>query len=321
MKKVLVTGGAGYIGSVLVPYLLELGHQVTVLDNLRYGQSSLFGYCYHPNFNFINGDVRNENTVKFALDGVDVVIPLAASVGAATCSADPIYAQQVNVDSIKILASLVNDEQMILYPNTNSGYGIGEQTDFCTEESPLRPISLYGISKVESEKILLSETNAISFRLATVFGPSAKMRIDLLVNNFTYKAVNDGVLVLFEQNFRRNYIHVLDVAKAFVHGINNFDSMKGQVYNMGLSSANLTKRQLAEKIKEYIPNLEIIGANYSQDPDKRDYIVSNERLEATGWAPTQSLDDGIQQLIKMYSMMKSPDGYISTTRHSLTQAI
>jgi nucleoside-diphosphate-sugar epimerase len=321
MKKVLVTGGAGYIGSVLVPYLLELGHQVTVLDNLRYGQSSLFGCCYHPNFNFINGDVRNESTVKFALDGVDVVIPLAASVGAATCSADPIYAQQVNVDSIKILASLVNDEQIILYPNTNSGYGIGEQTDFCTEESPLRPISLYGISKVESEKILLSETNAISFRLATVFGPSAKMRIDLLVNNFTYKAVNDGVLVLFEQNFRRNYIHVLDVAKAFVHGINNFDSMKGQVYNMGLSSANLTKRQLAEKIKDYVPNLEIIGANYSQDPDKRDYIVSNERLEATGWAPTQSLDDGIKQLIKMYSMMKSPDGYISTTRHSLTQAI
>lgn len=321
MKKVLVTGGAGYIGSVLVPYLLELGYSVTVLDNLRYGQSSLFGCCYHPNFNFINGDVRNENIVRSALDCVNIVIPLAASVGAATCSADPIYAQQVNVDSIKLLASLVNDDQIVLYPNTNSGYGIGEQSDFCTEESLLNPISLYGISKVESEKILLSETNAISFRLATVFGPSAKMRIDLLVNNFTYKAVNDGVLVLFEQNFRRNYIHVLDVAKAFVHGINNFDSMKNQVYNMGLSSANLTKRQLAEKIKEYIPNLEIISANYSQDPDKRDYIVSNKKLESTGWTPTQSLDDGIRQLIKMYSMMKSPDGYISTTRHSLTQAI
>lgn len=321
MKNVLVTGGAGYIGSVLVPYLLELGYNVKVLDNLRYGQSSLFGCCYHPNFNFVNDDVRNENTVRDALEGIDVVIPLAASVGAATCSADPIYAQQVNVDSIKLLASLVNDNQMVLYPNTNSGYGIGEKTDFCTEESPLNPISLYGISKVESERILLSETNAISFRLATVFGPSTKMRIDLLVNNFTYKAINDGVLVLFEQNFRRNYIHVLDVAKAFVHGISNFDTMKGQVYNMGLSSANLTKRQLAEKIKEYVPNLEIISANYSQDPDKRDYIVSNEKLESTGWFPTQSLDDGIRQLIKMYSMMKSPDGYISTTRHSLTQAI
>jgi len=321
MKKVLVTGGAGYIGSVLVPHLLELGHDVTVLDNLRYGQSSLFGYCYHPNFHFINGDVRNKEVVEGAVRGADVIIPLAASVGAATCSADPIYAQQVNVDSIRLLASLVGKDQMILYPNTNSGYGIGEKTDFCNEESSLNPISLYGISKVESEKILLSETNAISFRLATVFGPSSKMRIDLLVNNFTYKSINDGVLVLFEQNFRRNYIHVLDVAKAFVHGIDNFDSMKGQVYNMGLSSANLTKRQLAEKIKEYIPNLEIINANYSQDPDKRDYIVSNEKLESTGWMPTQSLDDGIQQLIKMYSMMKSPDGYISTTRHSLTQAI
>lgn len=321
MKKVLVTGGAGYIGSVLVPHLLELGYDVTVLDNLRYGQSSLFGCCYHPRFNFVNGDVRNKEVVSSVVAKADIIIPLAASVGAATCSSDPIYAQQVNVDSIKLLSSLVSKDQQILYPNTNSGYGIGEQTDFCTEESPLRPISLYGISKVESENILLSETNAISFRLATVFGPSSKMRIDLLVNNFTYKSINDGVLVLFEQNFRRNYIHVLDVAKAFVHGIENFDLMKGQVYNMGLSSANLTKRQLAEKIKEYVPNLEIISANYSQDPDKRDYIVSNEKLESTGWKPTQSLDDGIKQLIKMYSMMKSPDGYISTTRHSLTQAI
>lgn len=321
MKNVLVTGGAGYIGSVLVPYLLELGYNVTVLDNLRYGQSSLFGCCYHPRFNFVNGDVRNKEVVSNVVSKSDVIIPLAASVGAATCSADPIYAQQVNVDSIKLLSGLVSKNQMVLYPNTNSGYGIGEKTEFCTEESPLNPISLYGISKVESERILLSETSAISFRLATVFGPSSKMRIDLLVNNFTYKAINDGVLVLFEQNFRRNYIHVLDVAKAFVHGIENFDSMKGQVYNMGLSAANLTKRQLAEKIKEYIPNLEIINANYSQDPDKRDYIVSNEKLESTGWIPTQSLDDGIRQLIKMYSMMKSPDGYISTTRHSLTQAI
>ena len=317
MKNVLITGGAGYIGSVLAPHLLELGYNVTVLDNIRYNQSSLFGICYHPQFNFINGDVRDKDLLSYAVNNADIIIPLAASVGAPECSADPIYAQQVNVDAMRTLAGLVRDDQKVLYPNTNSGYGIGEKTDFCTEESPLNPISLYGRTKVESEKILLSETNAISFRLATVFGPSSKMRVDLLVNNFTYKALNDGVLVLFEQNFRRNYIHVLDVAKGFIHGIENFDSMKGQAYNMGLSSANLTKRQLAEKIKEHIPKMEIISADFSQDPDKRDYIVSNEKLESTGWQPTQTLDDGIDQLIKLYTMIKSADGYISSTAYTL----
>jgi len=317
MKNVLITGGAGYIGSVLAPHLLELGYNVTVLDNIRYNQNSLFGICYHPQFKFINGDVRDTDLLSHAVNHADIIIPLAASVGAPECSADPIYAQQVNVDAMKTLAGLVRDDQKVLYPNTNSGYGIGEKTDFCTEESPLNPISLYGRTKVESEKILLSETNAISFRLATVFGPSSKMRVDLLVNNFTYKAINDGVLVLFEQNFRRNYIHVLDVAKGFLHGIENFDSMKGQAYNMGLSSANLTKRQLAEKIKEHIPKMEIISADFSQDPDKRDYIVSNEKLESTGWKPTQTLDDGIDQLIKLYTMIKSADGYISSTAYTL----
>ena len=317
MKNVLITGGAGYIGSVLAPHLLELGYNVTVLDNIRYNQSSLFGICYHPQFNFINGDVRDKDILSYAVNNADIIIPLAASVGAPECSADPIYAQQVNVDAMRTLAGLVRDDQKVLYPNTNSGYGIGEKTDFCTEESALNPISLYGRTKVESEKILLSETNAISFRLATVFGPSSKMRVDLLVNNFTYKALNDGVLVLFEQNFRRNYIHVLDVAKGFIHGIENFDSMKGQAYNMGLSSANLTKRQLAEKIKEHIPKMEIISADFSQDPDKRDYIVSNEKLESTGWQPTQTLDDGIDQLIKLYTMIKSADGYISSTAYTL----
>jgi len=310
--KILITGGAGYIGSVLTDCLLSRGHAVTVLDNLKFGQNSLHGMCHNSNFQFILGDVRDKQTLKNAIASADYIIPLAASVGAPACDSDPEYAKSVNLEANKTLAQIVSRDQRIIYPNTNSGYGVSNATDVCTEQTPLNPISLYGVTKVQAEEVLLSTESAVAFRLATVFGPSPKMRIDLLVNNFTYKAVNDGVLVLFEQHFRRNYIHVRDVVTAFIHSMDNFDEMKNNAYNLGLSSANLTKRQLAEKIRDYVPGLEIISAQFRKDPDKRDYIVSNEKLEATGWSPTYSLDDGINQLLKIYKMVHSADGYMSS---------
>jgi len=301
MKKVLITGGAGYIGSVMAARFLEKGYKVTVVDNLKLDQNSLFGLCYHPNFSFFNKDARDKDVIKDVIRDADYIIPLAGLVGAPLCEADPVYAQEINVDAIKTLIELRSTDQRILFPNTNSGYGKGD-TGFCTEESPLNPISVYGKTKVEAERLILDSDNSITFRLATVFGPSPRMRTDLLVNNFTYKAYSEKVLVLFEENFRRNYIHVEDVTKAFLHGIDNFDKMKNGAYNLGLSSANLTKKQLALKIKEHIPELEIISSEFGTDPDKRDYIVSNEKLESTGWQPTQTIDDGIIQLLKMYDM-------------------
>ena len=302
MKNVLITGGAGYIGSVMTSRLLDLGFNVTVLDNLKFNQNSLHGVCSHPNFKFIRGDVREYHTISTAITDADYIIPLAAAVGAPLCDADPRYAKEVNVGSIKTLLDVKSKDQRILYPNTNSGYGIGDE-DYCTEDSPLNPVSLYGTTKVEAEKMILDTGNCITFRLATVFGPSARMRTDLLVNNFTYKALKERVLVLFEQNFRRNYIHIQDVVNAFIHGMSSFETMKGNAYNLGLSSANLTKKQLALKIKEHIPVLEIMSSEFGQDPDKRDYIVSNNKLEKTGWSPTQSIDDGIRQLLTIYKMI------------------
>jgi len=300
--KVLVTGAAGYLGSTLVGHLLEKGWSVTAVDNLRFGQHSLFGYCGHKKFSFERGDIRNFHTMERLIREHDVLVPLAAIVGAPACAKDPELAHQTNYDAYVWLTTNMSKDQIVIFPTTNSGYGVGAPDELCTENSPLRPVSEYGRNKVEIEKMFLSAGNAITFRLATVFGMSPRMRLDLLVNDFVYRAVKEGVLVLFEEHFRRNFIHVRDVASAFIFGIEHCETMRGLPFNVGLSSANITKRELAEKIKELVPNLYIHSAAIGEDPDKRDYLVSNERLESLGWEPKHSLGDGIRELICGYSM-------------------
>ncbi len=303
--NILVTGGAGYLGSIMVPELLAAGHKVTVLDNFMFKQNSLAHCCANTNFSVVKGDCRDEALMKTLVKGADVVVPLAALVGAPLCSLDPIGATTTNLDSPLALFKMLSREQRVLMPITNSGYGVGEHGKFCTEESPLRPLSLYGIHKVEVEKALMERGNAISFRLATVFGMAPRMRIDLLVNDFTYRAVTDRAVVLFEPHFKRNYIHVRDVTRAFMHGLNNFDAMKDQPYNVGLSDANLSKMELAQVIQKHLPKFVFVEAPIGEDPDKRDYIVSNEKIERTGWKPAHSLDAGIDDLIKGYTMIKN----------------
>ena len=303
--NILVTGGAGYLGSIMVPELLAAGHKVTVLDNFMFKQNSLAHVCANPNFSVVKGDCRDEALMKTLIKGADVVIPLAALVGAPLCSMDPIGATTTNLDSPLALFKMLSKEQRVLMPITNSGYGVGEQGKFCTEETPLRPLSLYGIHKVEVEKALMERGNAISFRLATVFGMAPRMRIDLLVNDFTYRAVTDRAVVLFEPHFKRNYIHVRDVTRAFMHGLENFESMKDQPYNVGLSDANLSKWELAEVIQKHLPKFVFVEAPIGEDPDKRDYIVSNEKIEKTGFKPAHSLDAGIEDLIKGFTMIKN----------------
>ena len=303
-EKILVTGGAGYIGSILVPVLLKKVYRVTVLDSLIFNQPSLLDCCADPNFDFVKGDICDHELVNGLLSKADIVIPLAAIVGAPACKRNPSLTRLVNYDAQMNIVNNVSADQRVLFPTTNSGYGIGEKDNYCTEESPLRPISEYGRTKVEVEKALLDGGSAITFRLATVFGMSPRMRMDLLVNDFVYRAVKDKAIVIFEEHFRRNYIHVRDVAGAFLFGIENYEKMKGEPYNVGLSSANLTKRQLAEKIKEYVPELYIHSAEIGEDPDKRDYIVSNKKIESLGWRADYTLDDGIQELIKGYNIIK-----------------
>jgi nucleoside-diphosphate-sugar epimerase len=284
---------------------LAEGHRVSVIDNFLYGQASLNPLCADPNFDVSRGDSRDPAVLKPFLQKADIVIPLAALVGAPLCDNDKVGAETINRDAILTVLKMASKEQRIMMPVTNSGYGIGETGKLCTEETPLRPISLYGRTKVEAEKAVLDRGNSISFRLATVFGMSPRMRIDLLVNDFVYRAVNDRALVLFEPHFKRNYIHVRDVARVFIHGIDNFDRMSGRPYNVGLSDANLSKMELCTRIRSHLPSFVFMEAPIGEDPDKRDYIVSNERIEGMGFRPSYSLDDGIRELIKGYRMLRN----------------
>jgi len=299
----LVTGGAGYLGSVLVPELLKLGHSVTVVDTFMFGQNSLLECCANDRFSVVRGDARDEGVIRPLLQNADYIIPLAALVGAPLCSRDKIGTITTNRDAIEMLTKLASKEQRIIMPTTNSGYGIGQKGIYCTEETPLNPITLYGKAKVEAETIVLDRGNAISFRLATVFGMAPRMRIDLLVNDFTYRAVKDRFVVVFEGHFKRNYIHIRDVARAFIHGVGHFGAMKNEPYNVGLSDANLSKLELCAKIKEQVKDFVYLEAPIGEDPDKRDYIVSNEKIEKSGFKPAYTLEMGIRELVKGYTII------------------
>jgi nucleoside-diphosphate-sugar epimerase len=303
--KILITGGAGYLGSIMTPHLLGQGHKVTVLDNFLFRQNSLADCCHYEDFDVIRGDCRDPETIKPLLKDAEVIIPLAALVGAPLCNDDKAAAESVNHGAVKMLCDLASTDQRIIMPITNSGYGVGEQGKFCTEETPLRPITLYGRTKVAAEEEVLERDNSISFRLATVFGMAPRMRLDLLVNDFVYRAVNDRALLIFEGHFKRNYIHVRDIARVFEHAINNFESMKGQPYNAGLEEANLSKLELCAKIQEHLPKFVYVEAEVGEDPDKRDYIVSNQRLLGTGFKTEWDLDRGIRELIKGYNIIRN----------------
>jgi nucleoside-diphosphate-sugar epimerase len=302
---ILVTGGAGYLGSTLVPELLAAGHRVTVLDNFMYQQNSLAHVCHHPHFEVVRGDVRNESAVVPLLKTADIIIPLAAYVGAPLCVRDPVGASTTNHDAIVTMLKHVGRHQRILMPTTNSAYGTGDAGNFCTEESTLRPISLYAIEKVKVEQALMQHPGATSFRLATVFGMSPRMRIDLLVNDFTYRAVHDRFVVLFEADFKRNYVHVRDIARVFQHAIDHYEKTSGHIFNVGLSDANVSKRELCRIIQQQVPDFTFIEAPVGKDPDQRNYIVSNAKIEATGYRPQVSLEAGIRELIKGYTMIRN----------------
>ncbi|MBI4404663.1 MAG: NAD-dependent epimerase/dehydratase [Deltaproteobacteria bacterium] len=303
--RIVVTGGAGYIGSVLVPELLSAGHEVTVVDNFLYRQNSLSHACYYPGFSIVNGDVRNDSLMEPLLKKADIIIPLAALVGAPLCQRDPLAATSTNREAPVRMFKNLSRDQWVLMPTTNSAYGTGDGNNYCNEESPLNPISLYAKDKVEVEKALLERENAVSFRLATVFGMSPRMRIDLLVNDFTYRAVYDRFVILFEAHFKRNYIHVRDVVRAFQFGIANFPKVKGQAFNVGLSDANLSKLELCVAIQKQLPDFVYMEAPVGRDPDRRNYIVSNEKIEKAGYRPQFALDVGITELIKGFTMIKN----------------
>lgn len=305
--NILVTGGAGYIGSLLVPALLQEGHDVTVLDNFLFRQNSLFECCAAANFHIVNGDVRNLELVEKLIQGKDYIFPLACLTGFPLSKKDPTAATTVTRDAVKGMLSMLKPEQRIIYPNTNSGYGVGDGDAFCTEESPLRPVSLYGKLKVETEKAIMERGNCVAFRLATVFGASPRMRMDLLVNDFVYRAYKDRAIVLFESSFKRNYIHVRDVVGAFLYAMEHFDDMKDEAYNLGLDEANYTKMELCQEIKKKVPELNIFEAQIGSDPDKRDYVVSNEKLMKAGYKAKITVAEGIDELLKAYQIVHTAE--------------
>ncbi len=302
--RILVTGGAGYLGSVAVSLLLAEGHEVVVIDNFLYGQSSLLDCCHHPTLSIIRGDARDRTLMASHVKWADALFPFACLTGAPSCDRNPSEARSINLDAIRLLLDLRAPSQSLIYPTTNSGYGIGQEGIHCTEETPLRPISLYGRLKVEAEQAVLDAGNSVTLRLATAFGVSPRMRVDLLVNDFVYRALTDGFLVVFQGHFKRNYIHVRDVAGAFLHALTHFDRMKGEPYNVGLSDANLSKLELCAEIKKHLPQFYYVEAAIGEDPDKRNYIVSNEKIERTGFRPQVSLQQGIAELIKGYQIVR-----------------
>ena len=304
MKKILITGGAGYIGSKLVTKLLDFDFEVTVIDALKFSKNSLKHLHKKKKFHFVKGDVRNKKLMKKLIKSNEFIIPLAALVGAPLCKKNKREAVSVNLNSIRFLMKTVNNTNKIIYLTTNSGYGVGKKDKYCDEKSPLNPISLYGKTKVEAEKIVMKFKNSIGFRLATVFGNSYRMRTDLLVNNFVFRAVKDKKLTLFEPHFRRNYIHINDVVDAIIYSIRNFNFLKSNVYNLGLSSANLTKYMLAIKIKKQIKNLKIQIVTNRKDIDQRDYYVSNKKIEKKGFKPKIKIEEGIKELIKIFTHNK-----------------
>lgn len=303
--KILVTGAAGYLGSVLVPMLLNEGHRVEALDNFMYRQTSLLECCHHTGFELIRGDARDRRLAARLIGKADAIIPLACLTGVPICRRDPVGAESTNLGAVKLLLQLKSPDQMMVFPNTNSGYGIGQEGIYCTEETPLRPISLYGRLKVQAEQAVLDSGRAVTLRLATAFGVSPRMRMDLLVNDFTHRAVTDHFIVLFEAHFKRNYVHVRDIARAFVHCLNNFDLMKGNTYNVGLSEANLSKLELCREIQKQVPDFYFTEAPVGKDPDQRNYIVSNDKIEAMGFKAGISLDQGIAELIKAYQIVRA----------------